>query len=308
MKEWDVVSLNKSDYLQPEDPDHLVQNIMTEDALLKKALEELGLRVVRKAWDDPDFDWSSTKTAVFRATWDYFTRIDEFRGWLQSVRKQCQLINSAELIEWNLDKHYLLELKEKGIRIPNTVLLKKGNKQSLEEHYEQLQKLGASDHRCVLKPCISGGAYHTYLIDPEELASYEETYQELIASHDFLLQEFQIQVPLEGERSYMVFGGNYSHAVLKKAKSGDFRVQDDFGGSLHECSPTKEEQQIAMNVVKACPFEAVYARVDLFKDNTGHWALAEIELIEPELWFRKDENAAPLLAKAVKHYLDEKEA
>ena len=307
MKEWDVVLLNKSAYLQPEDPDRLVQNIMTEDALLQTALEGLGLRVIRKAWDDPDFDWSSTKTALFRATWDYFTRIDEFKNWIQSVQTQCQLINSAELIEWNLDKHYLLELATKGIRIPNTVLLKQGNKKSLKEHYEQLQSQGASDKRCVLKPCISGGAYHTYLIKPEELESYEKTYQELIHSHDFLLQEFQTQVPLEGERSYMVFGGRYSHAVLKKAKTGDFRVQDDFGGSLHECHPTEEEQQIAMDVVQACPFEAVYARVDLFKDNSDHWALAEIELIEPELWFRKDAQAAPLLAEAVKHYLDEKE-
>ena len=28
--------------------------------------------------------------------------------------------------------------------------------------------------------------------------------------------------------------GIYTHAVLKKAKSGDFRVQDDFGGSVEK--------------------------------------------------------------------------
>ena len=38
----------------------------------------------------------------------------------------------------------------------------------------------------------------------------------------------------------MVIGGKYSHAVLKMAKEGDFRVQDDFGGSIAIYSPSEK--------------------------------------------------------------------
>lgn len=306
MKEWDVVLLTQNRYVNPTELTKSAQNILKEDALLQKALEDLGLKVCRKAWDDTQFDWSSAHALLFRATWDYFERIDEFRTWLHKVREQTLLINPADLIHWNLDKHYLLELEQKGIRIPNTLLLEKGSTLSLKEHYAELQAQGAKDKRCVLKPCISGGAWHTYLIEADQIDKYEEIYRTLIAQEAFLLQEFQFKVPEEGERSYMVFGGEFSHAVLKKAKAGDFRVQDDFGGSLHQCMPTAEEQVIAMKVVEACPDKALYARVDLFKDNHNEWALAEIELIEPELWFRKDSQSAPRLATAVKHFLDEK--
>src|SRR5690606_17364865 len=90
------------------------------------------------------------------------------------------------------------------------------------------------------------------------------------------------------------------HAVLKIAKPGDFRVQDDFGGSVHEYDPSKEQIAFAEKVVNAAPELPVYARVDMFKDNNGDWALAELEIFEPELWFRRNPKAAEILAQAVK--------
>ena len=84
-----------------------------------------------------------------------------------------------------------------------------------------------------------------------------------------------------------------------KAKAGDFRVQDDFGGSVHDFNPTPEEIVFAKNCVKSC-FEApMYARVDIFTDNANQIALAELELIEPELWFRHNPEAATIVAKAI---------
>ena len=306
MKNWDVILLTQNSYVNPHNPDAYVQNILLEDQLLQSALENEGLRVCRKAWDDPNFDWSRARALLFRATWDYFDRIEEFQQWFEKVRNRVPLINPAELIEWNLDKHYLLDLQDKGIPLPPTLLLEKGSPKSLSEQYKDLLKLGLKEKACVLKPCISGGARHTYLIKEDEIHKYESIYQELIEKESLLLQEFQRNVPIEGERSYMIFGNEYSHAVLKKAKSGDFRVQDDFGGSLHPCQPSPEEKKLALQVVKACPAEALYARVDLFKDNYNQWSLAEIELIEPELWFRMDQHSSTHLARTVNQYLNEK--
>ena len=47
----------------------------------------------------------------------------------------------------------------------------------------------------------------------------------------------------------------------------------------------------------SCP---IYARVDIFKDNNGKWALAELEIFEPELWFRLKPEAANVLARTIK--------
>ena len=98
----------------------------------------------------------------------------------------------------------------------------------------------------------------------------------------------------------MVFNGKFTHAILKKAKAGDFRVQDDFGGSVSDYSPTNEEITFAENTVKACPELPIYARVDIFTDNNTKIALSELELIEPELWFRHHPEAATVLAEAIK--------
>ena len=54
-----------------------------------------------------------------------------------------------------------------------------------------------------------------------------------------MVQEFQKNILSSGEIAVMLFGGEYSHSVLKKQKKGDFRVQDDFGGSVEIINPSK---------------------------------------------------------------------
>lgn len=111
-----------------------------------------------------------------------------------------------------------------------------------------------------------------------------------------LLQEFQNNILENGEISFMVFGGKFTHAVLKKANGGDFRVQDDWGGTVHEYSPSADEIKFAEEVVAKSHPHLPYARVDVMKDNRGKLSLIELELFEPELWFRKHHPAAELFA------------
>jgi hypothetical protein len=118
-----------------------------------------------------------------------------------------------------------------------------------------------------------------------------------------LVQECQKQIATKGEISLVLvfFGaGTYSHAVLKKPKQGDFRVQDDFGGTVQDHTATVEENAFAQRCLTACPTaDAIcYARVDIFWDNQDQLCLAEMELIEPELWFRRNEQAANVFADA----------
>ena len=111
-----------------------------------------------------------------------------------------------------------------------------------------------------------------------------------------MVQEFQQDVIDRGEVSLMVMGGVFTHAVLKRAKSGDFRVQDDFGGTLEDYEPTPEEIEFSERAIAAVSPLPAYARVDLIRDNDDQLALIELELIEPELWFRRCPKAAQVLA------------
>jgi len=296
MKLFDIVILTDSKHVSPLLIDDYTKNVITEDALIQNALGLQGLRVLRLSWDDKDFDWSSTAYILFRSTWDYFNRFDEFSKWLIKVSKLTTLLNSEEIILWNIDKHYLLDLKNKGIHIPKTYFIEKDSSDTLKDIHLNLKWT-----ETILKPCVSGAARHTYKLNLKTLDAHETIFKTLIKKESMMLQPFQNNIVEKGEISMMVFNGFFTHAVLKKAKKGDFRVQDDFGGSVHQYTPSKSEIDFAVKTVKACKELPIYARVDIFTDNDGEIALSELELIEPELWFRLHPEAAHILAKAIKN-------
>ena len=92
-------------------------------------------------------------------------------------------------------------------------------------------------------------------------------------------------------------------SVLKRAKAGDFRVQDDFGGSVEPYFANIDEIALAEKAFNACEPRPVYGRADIIRDNSNQLALAELELIEPEGWLRMMPKAAKKFAKAVANYI-----
>ena len=106
-KEFDFVLLTDRRYLARNPQSPYISNIFAEDDLLIAAFENQNKKVCRINWDHPEFDWSTTEHVLFRTTWDYFERIDEFRNWMTKASSQTKFINSYELITWNLNKKYL---------------------------------------------------------------------------------------------------------------------------------------------------------------------------------------------------------
>ncbi len=294
----DITILTDKRFVDPKEITPYIQNVLDEDNALLVALEQKGLKVIRTNWDNPHFDWSSTKYIIFRMTWDYFDRFDEFSIWLEKVNKLTTLINPKSLIYWNIDKHYLQDLEKLGVRIPPTLFIEQKDNRSLEEIIAS-----STWEEFILKPAISGAARHTYKISRDEITNYESQFSELIANESMLIQEYQKQITTKGEIAFMVFGGKFSHAILKKAKSGDFRVQDDFGGTVESYKPNSDEILFAESIVNKLSPIPVYARVDVIWDNNDDLCIGEIELIEPELWFRMDPNAALKCAKAIKEFI-----
>lgn len=294
MSEFDVVILTESRYENPTQINDYIKNVLTEDSILQKALEDLGLVVIRKDWADPEFNWANTKCAVFRSTWDYFDRFSEFKSWLERVESLTTFVNPISQIKWNMDKWYLQDLSNRNINTVETRYISRGETKSLDS---LINETGWKE--VILKPTIAGAARHTYRVNIQTISEYEDIFRELISNEDMMLQPFQHNIMKKGEISFMVIGGKFTHAVLKKGKAGDFRVQDDFGGTLHEYHPSNEEIRFSEEVVQAYEPLPAYARVDAMWDNNGNLAVSEVEMIEPELWFRRNENAAQKLAEVI---------
>ncbi len=297
----DIVILTDNRYVNPEKRDWYINQVLLEDKLLKNALEDKGLKVAKKNWADPDFDWTKTRCAIFRTTWDYFERFEEFFSWIESTKHKTSFINSSEIINWNIDKHYLQGLAKNGINIAPTLFIEEGNVITLSQLFKR-----TNWPETVIKPAISGAARHTYRINSKNCYKFEDVFQKLIKDECILFQEFLNNITTQGEISLIMIGGKYTHAVKKIAKIGDFRVQDDHGGSVKEHRATKEEVLFAENCLKASPFEPIYARVDIVNDNSNNLSLSELELIEPELWFRNNPTSANLLADEISSLISSK--
>ncbi len=290
----DITILTCKAYFAPKTPSAYTDNILLEYRLLKEALEKMGLKVDRTYWDDPNYDWSQTRAVVFRTIWDYFERFDEFWPWLQSIETKTQLINPLSLIKWNIDKAYLFDLEQRGIPVVPSVLVKKGHAQNL---IEIARSMNWTD--LVVKPTIAGGGYLTYKFSYAELAGHQAQFDDLVAQRDMLVQGYISSITEKGEASLMVFGGEFTHSILKRAKAGDFRVQDDFGGSVHPYEPSPDEVLLAQKVMAQCPEVLAYGRVDIVWDDYNQPMVSELEIIEPELWVRQAPWAADHFARAI---------
>lgn len=294
----DITLLTCRAYYKPDNVTPYIQNILLEQELLKSAFEAQGLKVDITYWDNPSYEWQQTKSVIFRTVWDYFERFNEFWEWLEQVKTKTRLINSYELIKWNIDKHYLRDLKNNDIQVVPTYFADRRNNISLQE----IANLNDWKH-IVIKPAISASAFNTYKITNDEIEQKEQLFHELLQTHDMLVQPFFPTISELGEASLMVFGGKFTHAILKKAKAGDFRVQDDFGGTVHDYNPTQEEIKFAEKVFQSCTSLPIYGRVDIVWDSNKHIYLSELEIIEPELWIRNRPESANKIAEAVNKIL-----
>ncbi len=294
----DIVILTEDRYLDPNLDDWYQAQIAHEEGLVVAALAKRGLSVVRRSWSDPSMDWSQCGAAVFRSTWDYFDRFSEFEPWLEQVALKTRLINDAELIRWNIDKRYLADLERAGVAIVPTRFLACAQMTRLSD---VMQEQGWDD--VVFKPVVSGAARLTYRVSLADVEASEACFAHCLAGEDMMVQAFEPAIVDTGELSVIVIDGCATHAIRKTVRAGDFRVQDDHGGKVEAHVPNVAERRFAEAAVAACPLPPSYARVDFIMRREGDFRLMELELIEPELFFRFHPPAADLFAAAVKRRL-----
>jgi hypothetical protein len=268
-------------------------NLTADDRLLLAPLRDRGIHAEPAVWDEPSVAWPSYDAIVLRSTWDYHLKPEKFVRWIDSLaRATAQTWNSPTLVRWNANKTYLGDLDSRAVAIVPTIWPEAGDHTTLRE---KLQGLGWT--KAVVKPRISATAYRTQLITVENADSVQPLFDELRASPGVMVQKFMKSIVSEGEWSLMFFDGMFSHATLKTPASGDFRVQNDFGGSDRLADPPAHVLQSATRILQAVE-PTLYARVDgVVEDNQFH--LMELELIEPMLFLCSHPAAPTKFAEAI---------
>lgn len=266
-----------------------------DDASLVESLRALGIEPVSRAWSDPAVDWSSFDAVLIRTTWDYFQRPAEFARWLDAL--PVPTINPAPLLRWNSDKRYLLELALDGVDvIPSRVVAGADLRAALADF---------AGRDIVVKPTISGGAWHTVRGTVGD-AAFDAALAPLPRDIDYLVQPFVPEVAADGEWSLLYFGGGFTHAVLKRAARGDYRVQSQYGGTVDVLEPGPvllAAAQRALDAVTALGHDDwAYARVDGVVVD-GRFKVMELEMIEPALFLAGSPHAARRFARTLRERL-----
>lgn len=265
----------------------LLADLGREELGFVEALSHRGFAVERIPWDSQE-DWSRFRCVIIRETWDYYLRPDEYLDALAGIERQTALWNPADMVRWNSDKGYLLDLIDWDLSVVPTTILESGFSG------ETLATLGL-DH-AVVKPAVSASAYKTFLVDRRDPVAVRHAAHQL-AGVKCLVQPFVSSIRGPGETSLVYFNARFSHALRKRPAGGDFRVQEELGGRTELVEASSAERQLAEAVLSRLPVTPLYARIDLVGWE-GKPAVLEAELIEPVLYVAKAQ-AAEAFAQAV---------
>jgi hypothetical protein len=272
----------------------------SDDAALVCALGALGIGTLWVPWDAAPLHAGDVDLLLVRSCWDYVERCDAFLDALDRAKARGAAVWSPpEVVRWNADKRYLRDLAAAGAPIVPTLFCEDGDAGAIAR---EARDRGWGE--LVLKPSVSAGARHTVRARADEiearLAALVE--QDGPARGAWLAQPYLEEIEREGEWSLLYFDGAFSHAVRKRPMRGDFRVQERHGGTSHAALPpplVRDAADAALAAACGAGHETpLYARVDGVV-HAGQFALMELELIEPYLFFSHDPAAAPRLARAV---------
>ena len=153
----------------------------------------------------------------------------------------------------------------------------------------------------MVKPQIGANSAGTHMITPANIPTSP------LFTEAPLIQPFRQKIFSEGELSFHFFNGNYSHTVRKIPKGGDYRVQEEHGGTILSEEPTEQDLQEATQIYncveKNLKEPTLFHRVDLVRNDKNQLEIMEVELVEPSLYFRTHKDAPTNFVKALNTFL-----
>lgn len=263
------------------------------------AMATLGWDVDVVAWRDASIDWDNYDAVYICTPWDYPQHKEQFIEVLQSIENSAAvLVNPLPLATWSLNKTYLRDLERRGADIVPSIWFDTIEQQQIAGWFDQLRA-----DKLVIKPTVGANAQDAFvLINPVP----QEMQLQLLATfreRPFFVQPFIENIMTEGEYSLFYFGGEYSHAIQKIPKSGDFRVQEEYGGDIRSVQPAEKLLAAGRQVLSLVEPQPVYMRADFVRDAADTFRLMELELVEPSLYLRTNSAAAQRFAVAFDNYV-----
>ena len=229
--------------------------------------------------------------------WDYFEGNEAaFTAEMAKAETKTKLFNNFKTLRWNANKSYLDELENHGAPVISTITVKRVTETGVSRAFEELKT-----ETLVIKPQVGGGAWRQVLYKKGDPFPNKDD----LPPEGAMIQAFLPSVVKEGEYSFLYFGGQFSHGLIKRPKSGDYRIQSLYGGTEETYEPSSQEHASAREVLDALDFTPLYARVDLLRGRDGKLKLIELEMIEPYLYLAHaegegaDNKGAQKLAKAL---------
>ena len=243
-------------------------------------------------WRAPLDQLTQFDCAYLGTPWDYTEAKDEFLDRLDALEAAgVRVCNPAPVIRWNADKLYLQELEARGAPSIPTLWPEAPNSADVT---------AALDHfgtdRVVVKRRVGAGAIgqDSFTRDAPPPADWQ-------MDQPAMIQPFLPAIQSEGELSFIFVSGQLSHALIKRAAPGDYRIQSLYGGSEVPLDPAPTDRAAAEAVMAMLPFALppVYARIDMVRLESGQLAVIEAELIEPYLYPEQGPDFGRLLAEGL---------
>jgi len=263
-----------------------LKDLTDDDRLAIEPLRARGHDVVPAVWTrDPD--WSSFDMTIIRSPWDWQDHELRFGALLETFSKAPYKVENRSAIRWH-DKRYLLDLEKRGVRIIPT---------RVAQTREEALRIADEEKwpRAIVKPSLAAGGHRMAKIDASN-----RTIDFDAGGGAYFVQPFVEEVVTAGEWSLVFFEGVYSHAVRKHAKTGEFRIHVEHGGTVaYEEAPSQIIED-AKRAIGAAGQPFLFARVDgIVSPTLGGFALTELEVVEPELFLRAHPKAPERFAEAI---------
>ncbi|MDE2410976.1 MAG: hypothetical protein KGM18_04275 [Sphingomonadales bacterium] len=264
------------------------------DLLIGALREGLGARgeVTAIDWRAPLDQLTGFDLAYLGTPWDYTEAKDEFLTRLDALEAAGVVVaNPAKVVRWNADKLYLRELAEARVPSIPTLWPESAGPAEIAEAFDHF----AAD-RVVVKRRVGAGA-----IGQDSFTRANPPAADWRLDQPAMIQPFLPAIQREGELSFIFIDGRFSHALIKRAAEGDYRIQSLYGGSEVPLDPAPADRAAAQAVMAALPFAQppLYARIDTVRLDSGELAVIEAELIEPYLYPEQGPRFGAMLAEAM---------
>lgn len=265
-------------------------------AALRPAFAQRGLELVEIDWRSPLEHFDGLAQVLLGSAWDYQDRKDEFLSRLDALAARGIVVcNPPQVVRWNIDKRYLAELAGRGAPTVPTLWLDDAGREDVQ---------AALDHfgtdRVVVKRQVGAGGMGQYSFTRDALPDADWR-----MGRAAMVQPFLPAITQEGEFTFFFVDGAFSHAVLKCAAPGEYRIQSLYGGTELDYTPSRADRAAAEAVIAALPFDdpvfaaPLYCRIDMIRLPSGELAVMEAEMVEPYYYPQQGPDVGERMADAV---------